>query len=90
MRMKLRYKGRVIDVRVYRVRDGGWTAHLSIQGHHRRGVLDTHFETGQRFPSCEAAVQAATRLGMHNIDTGFDMASSPLQQSATTVKRQMS
>lgn len=62
MRKRLRCKGRIIDLSLYPVRGGGWTAHFSIEDHRPAGVLVAHYESGQVFPSREAAEAAGIRL----------------------------
>ena len=66
------YKGGVIESRVLPLRGGGWTAHFSIETHRGPDVLDTPFETGRRFPTQDAELEASLQIGMHKIETGFD------------------
>jgi hypothetical protein len=71
MKTRGTYKGHVIACRVIPLRDGGWKAHLSIEKHRGPFVLDTPFETGQRIPTPDAALEASLRMGMYKIDRGF-------------------
>jgi hypothetical protein len=70
--MELRtYKGRVIDARALPLRGGGWTAHFHLEHHRANDVIATPFESGQMFPSEEAALEAAIRMGEQKIDSGY-------------------
>lgn len=72
MNTRHNYKGRIIESRIYPLRDGGWTAHFSIEDHLGYCVLDTPFETGQRFPTRNAALGASIRMGMDKIESRFE------------------
>lgn len=76
------YKGRTIEVLLIPVRGGGWTAHFNIETCRGADVVVTRFETGQVFPTQEAALEASLRIGMRKIDSGFDEA--PVAHSKTT------
>lgn len=70
--MELRnYKGRVIDARALPVQGGVWTAQFNIEHHRANDVIDTHFDSGQVFPSEKEALEAAISMGEHKIDSGY-------------------
>jgi hypothetical protein len=72
MRVRKGYRGRILDVQVIPLRDEGYTAHFSIEDHRGFEVVDTYFETGQRFATEDEALQAALWWGANKIETGYD------------------
>jgi hypothetical protein len=65
------YKGRVIDARALPVQGGGWTPQFNIEHHRANDVIDTHFDSGQVFPSEKDALEAALAIGEYKIDSGY-------------------
>ena len=72
MKTRYPYKEHVIECRAYSLRGGGWTAHVCVERHLGFGVLDNHVETGQTFPTQDAALAGALRIGMGKVETGLD------------------
>jgi hypothetical protein len=72
MRVRKGYRGRVVDVQVLPLRDRGYTAHFSIEDHQGIDVVETCFQTGQRFTTEDDALQAALWWGVNKIETGYD------------------
>lgn len=62
------YKGQKIDIRTYPLRGGGWTSHFAIEKHQELDTRATLFETGRRFPTSEAALEAAISAATRCID----------------------
>lgn len=62
MRKRVLWNGRIIDLALFSVRGGGWTAHFCIEDHRADHVLVRPYETGQVFASREAAEEVAIRL----------------------------
>ena len=74
MQKRHAYKGFVIEVHPYRLRDiPGWTTDFNIEEHDDAGVTDTrfYFEKAHIFDTEEAAIQAAILAGRQKIDAGF-------------------
>jgi hypothetical protein len=72
MKRRLGYKGHVIVARSYELRDGGFSAEVSIQEHDADGVMETQFYLPDTFPTPESAIEAAIQDGRQNIDVGFE------------------
>ena len=75
MTMKRRqpYRGFVIEVVTYALRDSTHTAHFNIEKHDGTGLSKTPFQTGKRSATEDGAVEEAIRIAMHKIDTGFEV-----------------
>lgn len=75
MTMKRRqpYKGFVIEVVTYNLRDSTHTAHFNIEKHDGTGIFGTPLQTGKRCATEDGAVEEAIRMAMHKIDTGFEV-----------------
>ena len=70
-RLKRLYKEYVIEVTALPLRDGGFTAHVSIMKDGRSYTDDTRFESGQVFASENEALEAGFVMGKQKIDAGF-------------------
>jgi hypothetical protein len=79
MKTREHYHGFVIDVTVYDLRDGGFTSHFNIEKHDASGATVTHFETGQRFETHQAALEAGLQLGRNKVDARFDTSDSGIR-----------
>jgi hypothetical protein len=71
MKVRQAYEGRVIEVRSYELKDGGWDCEFSIEEHETTGVTETAFYVPGVFPTAEAAIEAAVKAGQQKIDSGF-------------------
>ncbi len=69
------YKGYVIVARSHELKDGGFSAELSIEEHDADGVLETEFYLPETFPTQESAIEAAVQAGRQKIDMGFERGS---------------
>jgi hypothetical protein len=67
VRKRVFWNGRIIDLSIFSVRGGGWTAHFSVEDHRADPVLVRYCETGQVFGTRDAAEQAATRVAIKTI-----------------------
>jgi hypothetical protein len=56
MRVRKGYKGHFVDVQVIPLRDAGYTAHFYVEDHRGFEVVDTYFQTGQRFATEDEAL----------------------------------
>jgi hypothetical protein len=65
------YKGEVIEVTSLPLFDGGFTIHFFLE-RHGHDIVVTHFESGQRFDTEEEALAAGIKLGLHQIDIGYE------------------
>ena len=72
MKRRLGYKGYVIEARAHELRDGGFSAELSVEEHDARGVTETQFYVPNTFAMQESAIEAAIQAGQLKIDAGFE------------------
>ena len=76
-RSKRLHKEYVIEVTALPLRDGGFTAHISIMKDGCSYTDDTRFESGQVFASEDEALEAGFVMGKQKIDAGFQ--TTPIQ-----------
>jgi hypothetical protein len=69
------YKGYVIVSRSHKLKDGGFSAELSVEEHDADGVMETEFYLPDTFPTQEFAIEAVIREGRQRIDEGFERGS---------------
>ena len=63
------YKGRIIDPRAYELADGtGWTAEVDVAENVGPSTIDTQFLLKERFPTKEAALEAAIAAGKRIVE----------------------
>jgi hypothetical protein len=72
MKSRCGYKGYVIEVRLYEVKDGGFSAEFSIEEHDGRGVTETQFYLPDTFLRQESATGEAIQAGRQKIDVEFE------------------
>jgi hypothetical protein len=69
------YKGYVIEAQAIELRDGGFSAELSVEEHDASGVTETVFYLPDTFSTQESAIEAAIQAGRQKIDVGFERGS---------------
>jgi len=62
------YRGHIIEISPYPLRDGGFTVHFDLEQHLQFWVNAHHFETGLRFDSEDEALRAGHLLGRQRIN----------------------
>jgi hypothetical protein len=72
MKVRQAYEGRVIEARSSELKDGGWDCEFSIEEHETTGITETAFYVPGKFPTAEAAIEAAVTAGVRKIDSGFE------------------
>jgi len=72
MRVVKGYKGRILDVQVFQLRDEGYTSHFSIVEDRGSEMLETYFQTGQRFATHDDALTGAFWLAANKIEKGYE------------------
>ena len=72
MKRREGYKGYVIVARSHELREGGFSAELSVEEHEADGFMETEFYLPNTFPSQESALEAAIKEGRQRIDAGFE------------------
>ena len=75
MKSRQGYKGYVIEARLMRAYDGGFSAEFSVKEHEAFGVTETEFHLPNTFETQESAIEAATQAGRQKIDVGFERGS---------------
>ncbi len=75
MKSRQGYKGYVIEARSCELKDGGFSAELSVEEHDSSGVTETQFYLPDTFPTQESAIKAAIQTGRQKIDVGFERGS---------------
>jgi hypothetical protein len=70
MKTRKNYKKHVIEITTFELRDGGYTAHFSIEEHDGEGVTDAYFTTGKRYETKKAAIDATLETAKRKIDNG--------------------
>ena len=75
MKSRQGYKGYVIVARSHELKDGGFSAEVSVQEHDADGVMEMEFYLPDTFPTHESAVEAAIKAGRQKIDAGFERGS---------------
>lgn len=67
--MSQHYKGRIIDPRAYELADGtGWSAQVNIAEDIDSETIDTPFSLRDKFPTREAALEAAFTVGKREVE----------------------
>ena len=72
MKSRQGYKGYVIVARSHELKDGGFSAEVSVQEHDADGVMEMEFYLPDTFPTHESAVEAAIKAGRQKIDAGLE------------------
>jgi hypothetical protein len=72
MKSRQGYKGYVIEARSHELKDGGFSAELSIEEHDASGVIETQSYLPNTFSTQESAIEAAIQAGRQKIDVGFE------------------
>jgi hypothetical protein len=75
MKSRLGYKGYVIEVRLFELKDGEFSAEFSVEEHEADGSMETEFYLPDTFPTRESAFEAAIQAGRQKIDMGFERGS---------------
>ena len=75
MKSRVGYKGYVIEVRLFELKDGEFSAEFSVEEHEADGFMETEFYLPDTFPTQDSAIEAAIQAGRQKIDMGFERGS---------------
>ena len=75
MKRREGYKGYVIVARSHELKNGEFSAELSVEEHEADGFMETEIHLPNTYQTSESAIEAAIQVGGQKIDAGFERGS---------------